>query len=262
MKKTFFVIALSFLSAENIRTLFPLVAHIQAREITERKNFNIADIDTNINELTYSTTIPVAIKWVIKNQDNYGIIDSIPGDINEQNIHGDTALMVAVFLQQYRLVHILLRKGANPNIKNQHGFTALIFASFFNKKNIIDLLLECNADVNAQTNNGVTALFAAVAGNNVEAVESLLKCNNINPNTTNIDGINALYLAYQCHRLPIIKLLLKHPNINLNLKIKPYEKTPASSIMELHNRRLSTLDDESKKIKEIDTLFKERESHQ
>ena len=48
---------------------------------------------------------------------------------NNQNIHGNTALMMAVKGENIHAVDFLLSHGANPGIKNKYGDTVFSLAS-------------------------------------------------------------------------------------------------------------------------------------
>jgi ankyrin repeat protein len=66
-----------------------------------------------------------------------------------------TALMRT---QDAQTVDILLKAGANVNLRNDRGYTALIWASAYGEVEIVKKLIAAGADVNATTNDGESAL--------------------------------------------------------------------------------------------------------
>jgi len=47
------------------------------------------------------------------------------GNINNQDLDGDTPMMMATDLNQYKIVYYLLKSGANPKLKNKMGITII-----------------------------------------------------------------------------------------------------------------------------------------
>ena len=58
---------------------------------------------------------------------------------------------------QLDLVKLLLERGGNVNIQDIYGDTALIWASLYGHLDIVKLLLEKGADVNIQDNYGTVS---------------------------------------------------------------------------------------------------------
>ncbi|MEN8147848.1 MAG: ankyrin repeat domain-containing protein, partial [Campylobacterota bacterium] len=63
-------------------------------------------------------------------------------DINLQNKHGQTALILAVYNEHLDMVELLLRKGAKTNIEMNNGQTAIFTAAYLGKNKMIVSLLE------------------------------------------------------------------------------------------------------------------------
>lgn len=89
--------------------------------------------------------------------------------------------------QKPEITALLLKAGANPNIKDKRGYTPLIAVSdTATDLPILKLLLEAGADPNA-TNEYGTALHRAARNKNIEAVKILLKAK-ADPNIKDSDG--------------------------------------------------------------------------
>ncbi|AKI78847.1 putative ankyrin repeat protein [Acanthamoeba polyphaga mimivirus] len=153
-------------------------------------------------------------------------------EINHQNEHGWTALMIASVTSSYwctiDTVKLLLENGADPNIPNNKGETALgLVVSYLmtnyleiaqktNCLKIAQLLIEYGANVNFQNNYGDYILNHSLQDKNFDIIKILLD-NNTNPNLSNNKGNTLLHNicihGESCDN--IIKLLLNY-NVDLN----------------------------------------------
>lgn len=79
-------------------------------------------------------------------------LDQHPEEINQQNNHGWSALMIAARNSREwsnpQIVKLLLDHGADPNVPNNEGCTSLIFASEHGNIEAVKLLLEYGANPN------------------------------------------------------------------------------------------------------------------
>jgi ankyrin repeat protein len=66
------------------------------------------------------------------------------GDVNFRDEWGLTALITATFCNDPAIVNILLKAGANKDIKNNDGKTALDIAKEYDYQEIIELLTTKN----------------------------------------------------------------------------------------------------------------------
>ena len=144
-------------------------------------------------------------------------------DINYSIIHVRTALEAAAAHKQFKMVRLLLNKGADPNVRSlfvevdgviADAPSALIVASDGNDVRIVRLLLKHGADPNATWNRNKdhTALMKAAQIDSIEIVEVLLK-HGANPNAALDDGLTALMEAVESNTAeapPVVELLLKH----------------------------------------------------
>ena len=120
------------------------------------------------------------LAWAVENKHStlVALLLKVGADVNIRNKDGLTILMYAALYGYHEIVHILLAAGADVNRQDKNGETALMSAAFFGRNKIISLLLAAGADINMQDKDGHTALWhanAPVFGNNDEAVHLLLE---------------------------------------------------------------------------------------
>ncbi len=94
-----------------------------------------------------------------------------------ENINGATnygsPLMAATVKGHIKIVNILLKYKADPNITDVKGVTAAHYAVMFRKYSIIEMLVEAKADFSLKDNNGKSALDYAKNYND-EKINKLL----------------------------------------------------------------------------------------
>ena len=98
---------------------------------------------------------------------------SAGADPNAQNVHGNTALMMAVSGYQ-KGVEILLNAAADVNTQSPEGYTALMLAVAYENEKAVEILLNAAADVNIQDTDGSTALHVAAEGGYMTIAKMLL----------------------------------------------------------------------------------------
>ena len=96
-------------------------------------------------------------------------------DVNAQNIHDETALIISVKKNNVKMVKTLLRKGSDVNRRNRKGNTAMIIAAKYGLEQLLVLLLQAGADVNIKNKQGMTSLMEATGKGNSACVEFLIK---------------------------------------------------------------------------------------
>ncbi len=138
-----------------------------------------------------------------------------------------TALCVAVWNGDVRMVKLLLQHGANPN-KGGDWLSPLMFAR---SAPVIEVLIEAGADINSRDFVGRTAL-AHVLQHSVEGVK-VLSDNGADLNTKDRDGFTPLHIAVRWGRVKSA-FFLASAGANLSLQDKKGNTALHSAIY--HNK--------------------------
>jgi ankyrin repeat protein len=82
-----------------------------------------------------------------------------------RDLAGASALHLAVSVEHKEITELLLKNGANINIRarDEHGGTPLHWAAFLGYKQVAETLVEAGADINAPDDDGYTPLDAALS---------------------------------------------------------------------------------------------------
>lgn len=92
-----------------------------------------------------------------------------------RDVNGRTPLEAAVEHQAHACIHLLLVRGAEPNVLGAaNGLSPLHKAAWGGKDGIVRMLLLHGADINLRARDGSTALHFAVAANQYDVVKLLL----------------------------------------------------------------------------------------
>ena len=133
---------------------------------------------------------------------------------------GTTPLIVACNFSYYNIVRLLLDSNADVNTKVEGAIrkiTALHIAAYDNDTELISLLLDAKADVNVCDANNVTPLHLVCLHENEEALQKLLQAG-ANPNICSVGRVSPLLTAVQqTKNVRIIQKLLvagADPNIS------------------------------------------------
>ena len=88
----------------------------------------------------------------------------------ERDHTGASALHLAVAVEHKEITELLLKNGADINIKarDQYGGTPLHWAAFLGNKRMAEMLVEAGADINAPDNDGNTPLDAVLSNPDLE----------------------------------------------------------------------------------------------
>lgn len=142
----------------------------------------------------------------------YGEIDAmrlllkVGADPNIRNRNGDAVLHEAV--SNAEEVRMLLEADADANIRDRRGNTALHLAAMHRDAEPVRLLLEAGADVDMPNWAGDTAVLIAAAGGNAEITRLLLEAG-ADINVQGSGGDTALSSALRNYDIEMVRLLLE-----------------------------------------------------
>lgn len=133
---------------------------------------------------------------------------AVKSNINQTNMYGFTPLMQSCYYNFEKGIVLLLKRGANPNLKSYLGKTALHIAIESNIANrIINLLIYIGTDLDIQDNQGKTPLITAIKYGNIEIASSLILAGS-NLDLCDNSNYSALKTACYYGHIDIIKSLL------------------------------------------------------
>ncbi len=112
-------------------------------------------------------------------------------------------------LDSMEIVELLLKNGANINLRNRDGETPLTIAVTKNSMELVKFLLENDADINLRNRDGETPLTIAAAKNFMEIVKFLLE-NDAKINLRNRDGDTPLSIAVTKNSMELVKFPLEN----------------------------------------------------
>ncbi len=95
--------------------------------------------------------------------------------IEKSYLDDSKSLIDAVNDNDLEMVKLLIKCGADANIKNENGETVLICAIKKRNTDIVKYLISHGADVNAKDNNGDTPLICAVKKKSISMVKHLIE---------------------------------------------------------------------------------------
>lgn len=94
-----------------------------------------------------------------------------PKMINHQNLYGSSSLHIATQQDDTELVKILLKYGANVNLRDKLNQTAIYYAG---EKILSDILLENGTDINTQNTEGNTFFHESILIYNSKFIHSII----------------------------------------------------------------------------------------
>lgn len=143
-------------------------------------------------------------------------------NINRPDNSGNTPLIAAVKEKETRLIDLLLKSKANPNLKNSEGYTALAYAMGNDTHSIIEKLLPVTK---IDEEDYLKWLKDAVQDEYPNLVSLFLKLE-MASTIPEKDGQNMLFLSLKNEDYPILLSLLEHgvdPNVLNGDKLSPLE---------------------------------------
>ena len=135
----------------------------------------------------------------------FDVLFNTPGiDLEVKAKNGDTALMIAAFYGNQRVVKLLLDKEVEVN---RPGWAALHYAAINGNPNIIKQLLDASAYIDAESpDDKMTPIMLAAMRGRTAAVR-LLKEEGADVTLKNADGMTALDLARRFDQKEVVEEL-------------------------------------------------------
>lgn len=143
--------------------------------------------------------------------------------IDEQDIKGCTALMIAANNSKPDIVNFLLYSGANPNLKDNNNMTPLHYAAAGGHVEIVKAFLEVGARLEEKDNEGKTPAFLAAVNNRVSALELFIECG-ADKSVKDLNGEEMIHHAARNGHSDIVSVLLGS-GVMVDVKA-PGDRTP------------------------------------
>jgi ankyrin repeat protein len=155
---------------------------------------------------------------IVRELIQYGVLD-----INEQDDHGNTALMYVCHPlsmshheknrisdedNKLQIVKLLVEHGVHINLQKKNGLSALFIAFQHDYYLIATYLLEKGANINVQDHSGWNCLMYACYDDNYQAAQQIVAYG-VDLEQKNRDGMNALMFACRYKRHNIFDLILE-----------------------------------------------------
>ena len=136
-------------------------------------------------------------------------------DVNDEDVHGQTALIYAAGEGHVEIVKCLINvEDIRVDTRNRRGKTALMYAAEQGHVEIVDCLINAvGIDVNTKDHNGKTALMYAAEQGHVTIIQCLMDVENIDIHARDENGRIALIYAARCCHTDAFKLLMNAKNI-------------------------------------------------
>ncbi|MGB2866682.1 MAG: ankyrin repeat domain-containing protein [Sedimentisphaerales bacterium] len=117
----------------------------------------------NLSPLMAACALPVVELLISKGADIQG----------QDALQGQTKLHMACGGGEKDVADLLIRRGADVNLRDKRGQTPLWIAASGGHKEIVELLIKKGADINASNNRGRTPLAVAKQGKHAEVIDIL-----------------------------------------------------------------------------------------
>lgn len=135
---------------------------------------------------------------------------------DQADIHGQTALMLAILSVERDLVHLLIEKQiSDVNAVDETGSTPLHVAAFVGVPDFCQRLLSAGASVDVEESLKQTPLFFACEQGHLDAVKCLVNAD-ANTKHTESEGRNVLHFAAIGGHSPVCNYLIGKIGIDVN----------------------------------------------
>ncbi|XP_063416214.1 uncharacterized protein LOC134697856 [Mytilus trossulus] len=168
--------------------------HLKAEDIVDAK-----DKSTVIHKVSSSGFTDLLAYFVKKDMPN----------INKQDIHGKTALHLAVLHRHQHIAEILLQQKADVHLRDNDNRAAIHIACNNGNLHMTDLLIKHKAHTNKRDIHGLTPLHLACIRGHTEVVELLAQAK-AKMNKSDDIGRTPLYVACEMNNVDTVNFLVHH----------------------------------------------------
>ena len=115
--------------------------NVAARNNCTKMINKLLDLGADINAISKDRGYTALMDAILRgNEKNVSIFIEHGADVNTINKDGQTNLILAVGENKPHICSLLVKKGANPDIKDSMGMSAYEYAVLFKNQEIIDIL--------------------------------------------------------------------------------------------------------------------------
>lgn len=183
----------------------PLLRAVVNNDMAEVKALLAARADVNVIDKNYNSTA-LAEAVAQGNKELVQILIRAGADVNLKNKKAQTAIMNLGYESTGEIIRELIDAGARVNDKDEDGNTPLLNAAIMNNPKLVQALLDAGANVNEQNEAGQTALMLAAREGYIENVKALIAAL-ADINRTDDDDWTALRYAREGSHDDVIELL-------------------------------------------------------
>ena len=152
-------------------------------------------------------------------QGDYAMVEKLlevgaNANVKDDSYNGYTPLIYSILSGFNQSVSVLLRHGANTEVRSNSGMTPLIWAAYVGRDDMVMQMLESGAEIEARDENNATALMYAARFGHCYTVELLL-ADGAKVDDIHTSGYTSLILAAKNGHVACVKSLLRNgANVN------------------------------------------------
>jgi ankyrin repeat protein len=140
-----------------------------------------------------------------------GVLLKNKSEVNAQSNMGETALFRTIDVNKYKNAELLLKYGADPDIKEySQGWSALSCACYYGNLHMVRLLLKNRANINIKGKYEQTPLHWSIRAINLDNQKQIVKLlleEGVNADHEDIVGQTALQMAESRSAEGVVELL-------------------------------------------------------
>ena len=207
---------LRFFNREQAKHPLPYAIKIGDEDLALSSLNTIQDVNQSLNG---KTPLQLAIKYNMVNV-ALKIINHPDCDINAVDVNENTALHAAISLKESKaainIIHLLLKKGADPNQFNNLGDSPFFVAALSGNKELVAPFINSSLKLNQKTSTTTLVHLLVESIDNKEMLTYILKWDRSAINSLNAEGKTPLHLAIQLGNASLAALLIEYgADVNL-----------------------------------------------